>query len=163
MDKVRVGLLAFPYHDGRISSGSSIVCERLTTHLVSAKKLRVVERRLVQKLLEEQKLNETGVIDQATAKEMGRVLGVDILITGTLIDLAGDRTEVNARALKSDTGEVIAASNAVIERIWTDTPRRPERVFNRAPEPDKEDHSEKKSDEEPMRVGYPAARPMGRR
>jgi hypothetical protein len=161
MEKIRVGLLAFPYHDGRISSGSSIVCERLTTYLVATKGLRVVERRLVQKLLEEQKLNETGVIDPTTARKMGQVLGVDILVTGTLIDLENGNTEVNARALKSDTGEVVSAAHAVIDRTWTVAPR----VVRRTPPPPPAEvqpvEKEVPSDE-PIRIGYPAMRP-GRR
>lgn len=158
MENVRIGLLAFPYHDEKLSSGSSIVCERLTTHLVGIKGLRVVERRLIQKLLEEQKLSETGVIDPKTAQLMGQVLGVDVLVTGTLIDLDGGKTEVNARALKSDTGEVVSASHAVIERTWSDAPRRIHRPVKQqaadpAPEP---------TPEEMIRVGYPASRPSRR-
>ncbi len=159
MDKVRVGLLAFPYHDGRTSSGSSIVCERLTTYLVMTKGIQVVERRLVQKLLEEQKLSETGVIDMATARKMGQVLGVDVLVTGTLIDLDNGRTEVNARALKSDTGEVVAASFALIDRAWTDAPRRANRPPASVKEPEE---APQKEVEEPIRVGFPAARPARR-
>jgi len=118
-----VGLLAFPYHDGRVSSGSSIVPEKLTTYMVFIKGLRVVERSLILKLLEEQHISETGVIDPSTAKEMGRILGIDVIVTGTLIDLGRGKTEINARGLMADTGEIIAASQAVIKTTWSDRPR----------------------------------------
>jgi curli biogenesis system outer membrane secretion channel CsgG len=114
MKDARVGLLVFPYHDGRLSSGSSIICERLTTSLASTKGIRVVERRLIQKLLEEQKLNETGVIDPKTAQKMGQLLGIDIIVTGTLIDLDHNLTEVNARALMSDTVSVSEVPSALL-------------------------------------------------
>jgi len=123
LENKKVGILAFPYHNDRISSGSSVVSERLTTRMVNQNKLRVIERRMLRKLLEEKKLSETGVIDQKTAFEMGKVLGVDVIVTGTLIDLDDGRTEVNARLIETKTGEILAASKGYMKRTWADRPR----------------------------------------
>ena len=46
----KVAVLAFPYHDGRQSQGSTIISERLTTKIVSLKKLDVIERTLLEKV-----------------------------------------------------------------------------------------------------------------
>lgn len=149
----RVGLLAFPYHDGKISSGSSIVSERLTTELASAKKIRVVERNLIKKILEERRMAETGVIDPTTAREIGKILSLDIIITGTLIDVESNKTEINARALKADTGEVLAAARALITRSWQDRPRavHPPRPRSSFAEPE-----EKPVANEAIEIGPPA-------
>lgn len=150
----RIGILAFPYHDGRISSGSSIVSERLTTELASQRGMRVVERSLVRKLLEEQRLSETGVIDPGTAKEMGKILGIDMIVTGTLIELNDEKTEVNARLLKADTGEVISASRATIQTSWNDRPRiaQPFQTRSRTRDVPEEDKS---AENEAIRIGIP--------
>jgi hypothetical protein len=50
----KVAILSFPYHDSKLSSGSSIVAEHVLTSLVGKKGIQVVERRLVSKILEEQ-------------------------------------------------------------------------------------------------------------
>ena len=121
----KVAVLAFPYHDGGVSSGSSIVSERITTSLVGKKGLRVVERRLIEQLLAEKKLSETGVIDQENLKTIGKILDVDAIVTGTLIDLAGDKTEINARMIRSDSGEVLSAGREIFERGWSDVPVKP--------------------------------------
>jgi len=146
--------LAFPHHDDRISSGSSIVSERLTTHLASIKGIRVVERRLISKLMEEQKLNETGVIDSSTAQKIGQVLGINVIVTGTLIDLSEEETEVNARCLKTDTGEIITASSVKVERTWKDRPK-----TKRAPKKYNMDSTSKvrvkPKEAEAIEVGYP--------
>jgi len=156
-DKPRVALLAFPYHDGRVSSGSSIVSERLTTYLVGFKGLRVIERRLISSLLKEQRLMETGVLDRRTAKQIGKVLGVDIIITGTLIDLDEKKTEVNARGVLADTGEVIVASRAIMKRSWKDRPR-----IVRPPGHEDETKQEVKEEKNPendlIEIGYPVPR-----
>jgi TolB-like protein len=163
MKTPRVGILAFPYHDGKISSGSSIVSERLTTYLAKRKKIRVVERRLISKILEEQRMNETGVIDPNTAQKMGQVLGIDVIVTGTLIDLDEDRTEVNARALDAETGEIISAASGKIVKTWKDRPRSPNPPKFRTQRVDPQPVvGERVKDEEPIKVGYPARRPAYR-
>lgn len=118
----KVAVLDFQYHDGATSSGSSVVQERLTTYLASGGKVEVIERNLIKKLLEEQKLEMTGVIDPKTTKELGKILGVPVVITGTLNDLADKKTEVNARAVDTESGKILAAAQAEIERTWTDSP-----------------------------------------
>jgi hypothetical protein len=156
----KVGILAFPYHDGRISSGSSIISEKLTTKMASCKGIRVVERRLLSKLLEEQHINETGVIDPSTAKEMGKILGLDVMITGTLIDLNNNFTEVNARALATGSGEILVAEAVKVERTWSDPPRFAHPRFPRKDPPETEERpNEEVKDEKDsdglIQVGYP--------
>jgi TolB-like protein len=119
----KVAVLSFPYHDSKISSASSIIPERLTTYLVSREGVRVIERRLMQKILEEKKLGQSGVIDESSVKKVGSVLGVDAIVTGTLIDLDDGTTEINARMIDAGSGEIISAGRATMERVWADKPR----------------------------------------
>lgn len=121
----RIAVLPFPYHDGGISSGSSIVSERLTTLLVGRKGISVVERALLDKMLSEMKLENTGVTDAASTQKIGSVLGVDAIVTGTLIDLENGETEVNARLIRTETGEILAAATTRVDRTWKDLPQHP--------------------------------------
>jgi TolB-like protein len=125
LKKPKVGILNFLYHDGKISSGSSILSERMTTYLADVKGIRVIERSLLKKVLEEQHLAETGLMDASAAQRIGKILDVDVVVTGTLNDLEGEQTELNARMLRSDTGEVLAARRVVVDRVWSDPPHRP--------------------------------------
>lgn len=118
----KVGVLAFPYVDGKTSSGSSIVPERLTTALVGQNKIQIIERRLISKLLQEKYLSQTGIVDSSEVKKIGSILGVDAVVTGTLIDLENDITEVNARLVRVDNGEILSAAAAYVNRTWTDKP-----------------------------------------
>lgn len=121
-DNKKVAVLSFPYHDGDVSSGSSIIAERITNFLAERSDVEVVERSLLSKALEEVKLEETGAVDPASAQKLGKVLGVEAVVTGTLIDLDEMTTEVNARLIKTDTGVVLAADTERIERSWDDDP-----------------------------------------
>jgi curli biogenesis system outer membrane secretion channel CsgG len=52
---------------------------------VKTGRFEVVERALLQKILEEQKLSMTGVIDKSSASQIGKVLGVKAIITGSVL------------------------------------------------------------------------------
>jgi TolB-like protein len=113
-----VAVLPFPYHDGREGRGSTVVSERLTTRISGRGKLRVVERTLLQKVLQELKLQNTGAISQDSAKKLGGLLGVEAIVTGTLIDLGNGQIEINARLIQAETGLVLAAAGGTQPRDW---------------------------------------------
>ena len=114
----KIAVLSFPYMDGSSALGSKIVQERLTTFLAEGGLVQVVERQLLQKILDEKKLAMTGILDPKTSQELGRVLGVNVLVTGTLNDVNGGQTEVNARAIETDSGRILSAGQALIPNTW---------------------------------------------
>ncbi|MFH1726120.1 MAG: FlgO family outer membrane protein [Elusimicrobiota bacterium] len=134
-ENLKIAVLSFPYHDGRMSSGSTIVQERLTTHLAEDGAAEVIERKLLEKMLAEMELGHTGLIDEKTTHELGKVLGVGAIVTGTLNDLKRGRTEVNARLIEAATGRILAARMTKIRRTWTDEPRPPGATADRPDEP----------------------------
>jgi TolB-like protein len=85
-----------------------IVAEWLITGLVETGRFDVIERRLLEKLLEEQKLGVTGMIDPESAAQLGKVLGVKIIVSGTVTTLEGT-TEINARLINVDTASIMTA------------------------------------------------------
>jgi hypothetical protein len=123
LKKIHIAVLEFPHHDNRLSHGPFLVSERLTTFLAQDKRLRLVERNHLNQVLGELHLSQSGLIDKESAQKMGQILGVDVIVTGTLIDLPGGLTEVNARSIRTDTGQVVAASRIQIERFWQGKPR----------------------------------------
>ncbi len=121
----RIAVLLFPYDNGDVSSGSAIVSERLATLLSSNKHVTVVERSLLPGILEEMKLEESGATSEAGAAKPGKISNVDAIVTGTLSDDMEGITEVNARLINMETGEVLAAAAARFHRTWEDRPHSP--------------------------------------
>lgn len=134
LDSRRVAVLTFTYPDGAISTGSSLVAETLTTQLVGRKKITVIERSQLSKILSEQRLELSGVTESSGTDKLGRILGVDAIVTGTLQDTLNGPTHVNARMIRATTGEVLAAAAANIDRTWEDTPHMPLPASNADPE-----------------------------
>ena len=129
-----VAVLNFTYPRGRMSTGSYLVAERFVTYLVQDG-VPVVERWLIHSILEEKKMEESGMMNPATLKELGHVLGVEAVLVGTLTDSSEDSTEVAARLIRVETGEVLAAGKTVTERLWRDLPRLPKGALARSPVP----------------------------
>lgn len=113
----KVALVPFAWADGKTDIGSNVVSERLTTRIVRLGKLEVVERAFLDKVLAEQKLQVTGLISSESAKELGKILGVDAIVTGSLIEVAG-MVEINARVILAETGEVLGAQYARVPKDW---------------------------------------------
>jgi TolB-like protein len=120
--KLKVAVLEFTYLDGTPSSGSGVVQEQLTTLLAGADGIQVLERRLMDKVLQELKLESTGLVDAGAAGRSGGFLGVDAVVAGTLHDLDRERTEVHARMIDFRTGQVLSAADAEMRRTWPPAP-----------------------------------------
>lgn len=87
-----------------------IVAEWFTTTLVKDGRFEVVERALLQKIVEEQKLGMTGLIDDSSTAELGKILGVKTIITGSVLQIK-DTIDVNARIINVKSGSIVAAEN----------------------------------------------------
>jgi len=87
-----------------------IVAEWLITALVKDGRFDVVERRLLKKIIAEQQLSETGLLDQETTAQLGKVLGVKVVISGSVMRIQ-DITEVNSRIIDVESGSILAAES----------------------------------------------------
>src|ERR1035438_8081037 len=102
----RVAVLLFPYENGDLSSGSTIVSEELITLLTQHPEVQVMERSLLANVLGEIKLEESGVTSSSGAAKPGAVMNVDAVVTGTLSDGPHHETRVNARRSEEHTSEL---------------------------------------------------------
>ncbi|HSM07365.1 MAG TPA: CsgG/HfaB family protein [Longimicrobiales bacterium] len=68
--------------------------------------LRVVERRELNRILQEIELGGSGAVDQGTAAEAGRLVGARYMVFGSITDLFGE-VVLTARVVDVETGELI--------------------------------------------------------
>lgn len=115
----KLAIIPFSYADNTASTkDGSIISERLTMKFINMQKFEIIERSVLNKVLDELKLQNSGLIDASSAKELGKVLGADAIITGTLIPTADGKIEVNARVIKTDTAQAIGASQVYVVKDW---------------------------------------------
>lgn len=88
-----------------------IVSDRLRQELLSSGKFRVMERSLMDQILKEQSFQQSGACDGTECQvQMGRLLGVDLLVVGSLGKLGSTYT-LSARSLNVETGEVLHSAS----------------------------------------------------
>lgn len=94
--------------------------ETLTTALYKTASVKVVERFQLDRVIDELALTMTGRFNDASVKQIGRLLGVDALIIGTYVELGTRNVEVNSRIVAVETGEVLGAGTVQIPRrvVW---------------------------------------------
>jgi len=85
-----------------------IFAEWLITALVNQGRLEVIERRLLEKVLSEQQLGATGLVDGQYASRLGKMLGARAIVSGALMKFQ-NVIEANVRIIDVESGAVIAA------------------------------------------------------
>lgn len=111
--KRKIAVLPFRDLSGRPSVFGTYISEELVTRLVNVGNLDVVERGQLDRVLGELKLGQSGVIDPGTARQVGKVAGVEAIVTGTLTDL-DSTVSINCRLIAVETGVTLAAANTRI-------------------------------------------------
>ncbi len=79
----RIAILPFKSPIGHPHLGEN-VSDMFTTEMISVPGLSIVERSRLVNILKEQKLGLSGVVDMQTAQEVGKVLGVEGIIFGSI-------------------------------------------------------------------------------
>ena len=103
-DKITVAVLDFEPKNVELQSAEAIT-DLLRTELFNAGRFMVVERQKIQKILEEQKLQMSGVTDTDQAAQIGRILNVKKIMIGTVNRLGGTHI-INTRIVDVQSGLV---------------------------------------------------------
>ncbi len=111
--KSKIAVIEFSNLRGEVSQFGRYLAEELITRLYLTQKFEVIERQMLKQVLEEHKLNMSGLIDPRSAKELGRILGVDAIASGSVTDLGGS-VKVNARLISTETGKIFSVASVTI-------------------------------------------------
>jgi len=112
LEKKIIAIKDFEVIMGRNKEVAKYVQEDVTTALVNSGQFNVVERLKLKSVLEELELSQTGAIGSKNAKQIGKLLGADVILTGTLA-ATGEQWNVNLRMVNTETGLITVAINKV--------------------------------------------------
>jgi curli biogenesis system outer membrane secretion channel CsgG len=102
------------------------ICDLLVKHLVQDGTYSVIERRALEKVLAEQNFSNSDRANPATAAKIGKILGLDAIIVGSITQFGADTkstiggvghsktkaiVQVDARIIDVDTGEILVATD----------------------------------------------------
>ena len=98
-EKPRIGVLRFTNHTSAswwgYTSGTELQ-DMLIAELASTKSFRVLERQELEKVLSEQKLSESGIVDESTRLKPGKIKIAKYLIAATVSSFQEDTTGSDA-------------------------------------------------------------------
>ena len=108
---IRVGVVEFDEkNDIGLQNAGIIVAEWVVTEFQQLGAYEVEERLFLEKVLEEQNLMLAGIIDEEQAPEIGKLYGVDAILTGSVMRV-GDEITVTGRIINVKTGTVMKTAS----------------------------------------------------
>lgn len=135
--KDRVAVMDFEnkaqYGGWRVGQGASDI---LTTELAKTGKFSVMERNKLASVMKEQDMGASGRFDPATAARIGKIIGVEYIITGAVTEYGqsasggggggvrvgkkGYHASVDVRMVDATTGEIVFADSATASKSSMD-------------------------------------------
>ena len=103
-----IAVLEFEGNDISPSEARALT-NRLRSELVGKGQLTIIERGKMEEILKEQAFQQTGCVSSECAVEVGKMLGVQNIITGS-ISKVGTIYSVEARVVSVESGEIIKSA-----------------------------------------------------
>ena len=105
--RLSVAVLPFEFK-GEAEDIELTATEKLITQLVNLRRFKVIERGAMDKIMEEQAFGMSGMVDEETAVEVGKLAGADVIILASIY-IVPDFGKVSARGIDTETSEAIVA------------------------------------------------------
>jgi len=111
-----IAVVDFADLQGNVTELGRFLAEEISAELVNASKgFEVVDRLHLKAILKEHKLSASGIIDPTTARDLGKIAGVGVIVTGT-VTAFGERVKISAKALSTQSAKVICSSRGSIPK-----------------------------------------------
>jgi len=116
LGKRNVAVVDFTDLEGNATELGRYLAEQMSVALaLTDRGIGVIDRTHLKAIIQENKLNASGLIDPATARKLGQIAGVEVLVTGTLTPF-GDSVQLALKALDANTAKIVAASTTEVAR-----------------------------------------------
>lgn len=126
-EKPRIAVLAFENKTSWWQEAlGGAAADHLTTELVNQGRFTVIEREMIDRIIEEQGFQTSGIVNPEHVVEIGRIAGVDYLLTGSVTRFSVDtksagiggfgasvttaESALDVRAVNTRTAEIVAAA-----------------------------------------------------
>lgn len=101
--------------EGKITRFSRYIADKLTPYFARSKDFSVLERALIDKVIQEHKFQASPFVDEDSTQEFGKLLGAETIITGTISEL-GNAFYINTKAVDVTKGNILTSLDVEIKR-----------------------------------------------
>jgi TolB-like protein len=117
--KRAVAVVDFTDLQGQMNELGRFIAEEMSGSLTSQSKgFDILDRNHIKRIMEEQKLSLSGLMDPSAMKKIGKLAGADIIITG-IITPFGDSIRISCKAIDTETAKVIGSARGDIAKTET--------------------------------------------
>lgn len=121
-EKINIAVLDLEARGGITTREAQRYKDRVTRWLVADERFNVADRKNLDKIIEEQKLQLTGVLDDSKMVEMGELIGVQQIISGNL-NTDEENRFVTLKLIDVETGKLIRQNGENQIKQWNDDVR----------------------------------------
>ncbi len=107
----RICMFKFTSIEGKETQEGAKISRLLMERLIDNDFLKFVDRSELAKIVGEQELEQSGLVDRALTDEGSKLLPIDLMITGTFARI-NNKAHISAKVLNANTGEVYIAKSA---------------------------------------------------
>jgi hypothetical protein len=107
----QIGMFRFTSLDGKETTDGARVSQCLLERLINRGSLKFVDRSELAKIVGEQELQQSGLVDSELVNEKPKILPIEYMITGTVTHI-NKKGHISARILNAGTGEIFAAKSS---------------------------------------------------
>ncbi len=108
----RMNIAIFPFENkGASRDLGEIVLDKMITVLYNQARFEIMERDKLNKVLEEQTLGQTGIIDVTSAAQIGKGQGLDAIVLGSVAASTSGAISIDARVIDTESAAIIVAQD----------------------------------------------------
>ncbi|MDR1509186.1 MAG: ankyrin repeat domain-containing protein [Synergistaceae bacterium] len=119
-ERIRVGVVGFDSRtEGASDRQAAAILNLLTFGLSQSKRIAVYEREQLNSIMAEQKLGNSGLVDEKTAVQLGKIAGIQYMILGSVVQTGQKTSGIYLRIFAAGADEMRAVVSARIVDVST--------------------------------------------
>jgi hypothetical protein len=109
----RMGVAVLPFENkGASNDLGEIILDKMITVLWTQERFKVMERAALNQVLAEQSLGQSGALDANTAAEIGKGIGVDAIVIGSVVAAPSGALSIDTRVIDTESAAIIVENLA---------------------------------------------------
>ena len=113
LQKENIAVLQFSgWHGTNAQSYQNALTDKISTLIIQSQRFNVIERVNIEKIMHEQGLQMSGIIDENTAVEFGKIIGVEKLLVGSFTKNAVDYHKKKYKEYDEKKGKEVKVANS---------------------------------------------------
>jgi len=101
--------------NGVTSYFGKFVAIKISNRLTNNKNFTVVDRNSIELIVKEQKFQYSGIVDEKTAVELGKIIGASIIVFGTITEFT-NKVSIDSKILNVETAIIIGTTDYAINK-----------------------------------------------